>query len=532
MLPGVHRRDASPRRSVDVPLLNQEGFDDVFQRVAVFADRGRQILNPDGAARELFQNRREEAPVDEVEPHGVDVEKLERLRSHFLRHHAVVHDFGEVAHAAKQPVRDAGRAAAAVGDLACAFQIDRDAEKARGAPDDRHEVLGTVELKLARDPEAGAKRVRKRPRARRGSNQGEGRQVDLDRAGGGAFADHDVDLVVLQGRVEHFLDDGREPVDFVDEENVVGFEVREHGGQVAGALQNGAGSLPEVHAHLARDDVRECGFSQAGRSEEEHVVQGLSAALRRADEDVQLLPHRGLPHVFGKSRRAKRPVGVLFVGVGGGPRHQAFIVDHDDSPTLVGERAERLADPLRHFDVGGERLDGGCGFAFVVAERHERREDVGLGVGMLGKEPAHDGELALQFKKEPFRRLLPDAGYARQEPRLPLIDRGGEVVHRHPREQREAHLGADAVDADHRSEDVALTLREEAVEELRVLAHDVVREERHLVPLGREIAEGGHGNVELVADAAGVDDDLRRFLFDEGAADASDHVWGLVKDEC
>ena len=45
-------------------------------------------------------------------------------------------------------------------------------------------------------------------------------QVELDRAGGGAGVDDDVEPVVLHRRVEVFLDGRVEAVDFVDEEDV------------------------------------------------------------------------------------------------------------------------------------------------------------------------------------------------------------------------------------------------------------------------------------------------------------------------
>ena len=39
-------------------------------------------------------------------------------------------------------------------------------------------------------------------------------------AGGGALADDDVELVVLEGGVEFFFEDGLEAVDFVEEEDL------------------------------------------------------------------------------------------------------------------------------------------------------------------------------------------------------------------------------------------------------------------------------------------------------------------------
>jgi hypothetical protein len=44
--------------------------------------------------------------------------------------------------------------------------------------------------------------------------------------------------------------------------------------------------------------VRQRGLAQAGRAEQQHVVERLAALARRADEDFELLAHLGLADVF------------------------------------------------------------------------------------------------------------------------------------------------------------------------------------------------------------------------------------------
>ena len=53
-------------------------------------------------------------------------------------------------------------------------------------------------------------------------------------------------------------------MDLVDEQDVVRFEVRQDCGEVARALEHRPGRLPQVHAHLVRDDVRERGLAESG----------------------------------------------------------------------------------------------------------------------------------------------------------------------------------------------------------------------------------------------------------------------------
>src|SRR3546814_10738156 len=52
------------------------------------------------------------------------------------------------------------------------------------------------------------------------TNQRERRQIEPDRARSRTFADHDVELVVLHRRVQHFLDDRTQAMNFIDEQQV------------------------------------------------------------------------------------------------------------------------------------------------------------------------------------------------------------------------------------------------------------------------------------------------------------------------
>src|SRR5690606_32066563 len=114
-------------------------------------------------------------------------------------------DLGVVTHPAQQAVGDARRAARAAGDLAGAIRFAVDAQDPRRTAHDPGQLLGRVELQALDDAEAVAQRRGQQAGAGGGADQGERRQVELDRARGRALADHDVDLEVLHRRIEHLL---------------------------------------------------------------------------------------------------------------------------------------------------------------------------------------------------------------------------------------------------------------------------------------------------------------------------------------
>ncbi len=106
--------------------------------------------------------------------------------------------------------------------------------------DDALEILHPVELQSLHDAEAVAQRRGQKPGAGRRADQGEGRQVQLDRARRRPLADHDVELKILHRRIQHFLDDGREAVDLIDEEHIARLQVGEDRGEIAGTLEHRA----------------------------------------------------------------------------------------------------------------------------------------------------------------------------------------------------------------------------------------------------------------------------------------------------
>src|SRR5581483_2224764 len=142
-----------------------------------------------------------------------------------------------------------------------------------------------------------------------------------------ALADHDVDLVVLERRVEDLLDHGGQAMDLVDEQDVARLEVGEDRGEVAGALEHRGGSRAQVHAELARDDVGERGLAEPRRAEEQHVVERLGPRARRLDEDLELLAHLLLADVVGELRRAQRALELLLLGGYGLCRREAIGLD-------------------------------------------------------------------------------------------------------------------------------------------------------------------------------------------------------------
>ena len=194
--------------------------------------------------------------------------------------------------------------------------IDRDLEEPRRARDDPRQLRRRVELEPRDDAEAVAQRIGEHAGARRRADQRERRQVELDAARRRPFADHDVDLEILERRIEDLLDHRRQPMDLVDEQHVVRLEVGEQRREIAGALEHRARRLAQVDAELVRDDVRQRRLAEARRPEQQHVVERFLALPRRLDEDRQLAADLLLPDVLVEQPRAQRALDDLLLHAG------------------------------------------------------------------------------------------------------------------------------------------------------------------------------------------------------------------------
>ena len=62
----------------------------------------------------------------------------------------------------------------------------------------------------------------------------------------GPLADDEVDLKIFHGGVQGFFDGRGQPVDFVDEQDVVGLQVCQDRGEVAGVVQDEPGGRADA----------------------------------------------------------------------------------------------------------------------------------------------------------------------------------------------------------------------------------------------------------------------------------------------
>ena len=125
-------------------------------------------------------------------------------------------------------------------------------------------------------------------------------------------------------------------MDLVNEQHISRLQVGQDRGEVTLSLEHGAGCLTQIHAKFGGEDVGEGGLTEAGRPEDEHMIERLTAAACGIDEDPELLLDGRLTHIVRKAPRAYGAIKCLVLP-------DALRVDQSlvHAPTLVMIRNDR-----------------------------------------------------------------------------------------------------------------------------------------------------------------------------------------------
>jgi hypothetical protein len=90
-------------------------------------------------------------------------------------------------------------------------------------------------------------------------------------------------------------------VDLIDEQHIPRLQVHQQPSNIPGPFQGWGRGNFAVHPHLLGQDQGHGGFSQAGGTVEQQVIQRLLAGLGRLNGNLQNLLESGLTNVFLES---------------------------------------------------------------------------------------------------------------------------------------------------------------------------------------------------------------------------------------
>jgi hypothetical protein len=136
------------------------------------------------------------------------------------------------------------------------------------------------------------------------ARQRERSEVERNRRGAGALADHDVDTEILHRQVQHLFCAASHPVDLVDEQHLARHQRRQHRSEIARVLDGRTARHPERPAGLVGHDHRQRGLAEPGRACQQDVIRGAFLHLRSGEKQLQLSAHLLLSHELREGARS------------------------------------------------------------------------------------------------------------------------------------------------------------------------------------------------------------------------------------
>lgn len=294
--------------AADETDLEEVRLDDVFERIAFFAEGGGDGLDARRPAVIDLDQRPHERPVQVVQSQRVDAFHRQGAVDDVAGQSPRALDLGIVADALEQAVGDTRRAARPRGDHLQRAAVEVQFQQPGRAAEDVGQLGHRVKFKVVEHPEPAAEGRAEQPGPRGRPDQRKPLERKVDRLGVHAAVDGKVNLEIFHRRVDELLDRGAEPVDLVDEQDIARADVAQQAHYVALFGQGRAGADADGGVHLVGDDVGQRRLAQAGRAVKEDVIQRLAALPGGRNGDRQLLLDVGLPDALGQ---AFGPEGVI-----------------------------------------------------------------------------------------------------------------------------------------------------------------------------------------------------------------------------
>ncbi|MNL32849.1 hypothetical protein D3C87_1547270 [compost metagenome] len=133
-------------------------------------------------------------------------------------------------------------------------------------------------------------------------------------------------------------------MDFIDEEHIALLEIGQKCGKVASLGDHWSGGGLEVDAKLLCHDLRQRGFAETGRPDEQHMVQRLATVLCRLDKHLEIGASLGLAGKIVQRLRAHCGVDIFTALV---RRNQSVRIAHRGH-SIVLNQFKRWSSPLYH----------------------------------------------------------------------------------------------------------------------------------------------------------------------------------------
>ena len=120
----------------------------------------------------------------------------------------------------------------------------------------------------------------------------------MDAATGFPSPNHNVNVKVLHGAIQHFLYRHRQTVNLIDKEDIARLQIIKNGHQITSLFNDRTRSLLNIHTEFVGDDKGHSRLSQTWRTKKQSMVQRLIPQFSCFNKNLQLIFDLILTNIF------------------------------------------------------------------------------------------------------------------------------------------------------------------------------------------------------------------------------------------
>ena len=156
----------------------------------------------------------------EIQPQPVHIQKVKGLHGHLAGDSAVEFHLGKIPDPFQKAIGKPGRPSGPPGNLLCPSLFNLHFQYPGGPEDDIRQFLHRIKLQPVHHAKTVPQRRRQKPRPGSSPHQRKMGQVQPDRPGRRPLPDHNIDGVVLHGRVQYLLHLPVQPVNLIHKKDI------------------------------------------------------------------------------------------------------------------------------------------------------------------------------------------------------------------------------------------------------------------------------------------------------------------------
>lgn len=166
-------------------------------------------------------------------------------------------------------------------------------------------ILESIEIEKKRNEEKVEKGSGEKEKESSGGKKSKIGEVDIERKRGRKIEDDEIEMKIINGRIENLLKRGDKEMDLIDEKKVEILKIGKKRGEIEWIGDEREGCGEEIEEKLFRNDMRKSSIEEEGREEEKKMIKRIEKKIGGLNKKFKIGERRRLEKKIVKSMREK-----------------------------------------------------------------------------------------------------------------------------------------------------------------------------------------------------------------------------------